>query len=115
MLRLLVALAFVAACQTTPTPTAGGRLPVVASFSILADLVQTVGGDRVEVTTLVGPGQDAHTFEPAPTHGAALARASLVLENGLGFEGWLDKLYAASGSRARRVVVTEGIAPQEGE
>jgi zinc/manganese transport system substrate-binding protein len=99
-----------------PAPgAAAGRLPVVASFSVLADLVRSVGGERVEVTTLVGPGQDAHTFEPAPTHGAALSRATLVFENGLGFEGWLDRLYAASGSRARRVVVTEGISARKGD
>jgi ABC-type Zn uptake system ZnuABC Zn-binding protein ZnuA len=85
----------------------------VASFSVLADLVKQVGGERVEVVTLVGPGQDAHTFEPAPTHGVALSRAALVFENGLGFEGWLDKLYAASGSKARRVVVTQGISAQK--
>lgn len=88
-------------------------MQVVSSFSILADLVRSVAGDHVEVLTLVGPGQDAHTFEPAPTHGVALNRAALVFENGLGFEGWLDKLYTASGSKARRVKVTDGIAAQK--
>jgi len=81
---------------------------------VLADLVRNVGGDRVEVIALVGPGQDTHTFEPAPSHGLALKNAALVFENGLGFEGWLGKLYAASGSKGQRVVVTEGIQAQKG-
>ena len=117
MLRCLLAivLVFSACAAPTPTPVQPGRLPVVASFSVLADLVKSVGGDRVEVVTLVGPGQDAHTFEPAPTHGVALDRAALVFENGLGFEGWLDKLYAASASSARRVAVTDGISRRKGD
>jgi zinc/manganese transport system substrate-binding protein len=117
VLRLfLLGLLLVACGRPTPTPAPGqaARLPVVASFSVLADLVGSVGGERIEVVTLVGPGQDAHTFEPAPSHGVALARAGLVFENGLGFEGWLERMYAASGSKARRVVVTEGIAAREG-
>lgn len=113
----MLVLVLLAACQApvpTVAPIPAPRLPVIASFSILADLVRNVGGDRVEVTSLVGPGQDAHTFEPAPSHGVALARARLVFENGLGFEGWLDKMYNASGSKARRVVLTDGITAQEG-
>lgn len=94
----------------TPAGAPGqAKLSVVVSFSILGDLVQQVGGDRVEVRTLVGPGEDAHTFEPSPADSAALARAVLVFENGLGFEPWLEKLYTASGSKARRVIVTDGI------
>jgi ABC-type Zn uptake system ZnuABC Zn-binding protein ZnuA len=89
----------------------GGRFNVVATFSILGDLVQNVGGDRVAVRTLVGPGGDAHTFEPSPADSAALAEARLVFENGLGFEPWLDKLYTSAGSSATRVVVTERVEP----
>ncbi|MEW5985886.1 MAG: zinc ABC transporter substrate-binding protein [Chloroflexota bacterium] len=98
----------VAGCQPLDT-AAGGRLPVVATHSILADLVQNVGGDRVQVQMLVQPGGDAHTFEPNPADGVALVTARLIFENGLGFEPWLDDLYAASGATAQRVVVTEGI------
>ena len=87
---------------------------MVASFSVLADLVKQVGGERVQVVALVGPGQDAHTFEPAPAHALALKDAAVVFENGLGFDAFLNKLYAASGSKARRVVVTEGIQAQKG-
>ena len=64
----------------------GQRLAVVATFSILGDMVQNVGGELVEVTTLVGPGGDAHTFEPTPADSARLAEASVVVENGLEFE-----------------------------
>lgn len=96
-----------------PSPTPARRLAVVATFSTLGDLVKNVGGERVEVVVLVGPGQDTHTFKPSPADVARLARAELVFENGLEFEGWLDKQYAASGTRARRVVATEGMTPQK--
>ena len=86
-----------------------GRVEVVATYSILGDLVKNVGGDKVEVTTLVGPNGDAHTFEPAPSDNAGLAEAEVVFENGLGFEPWLGDLYGSSGSEAERVVVTEDV------
>lgn len=82
---------------------------VVATYSILGDLVENVGGDRVELTTLVGPNGDAHTFEPAPSDNAEIAEADVVFENGLQFEPWLDGLYGSSGSEARRVVVTDDV------
>jgi zinc/manganese transport system substrate-binding protein len=87
-----------------------GRLQVIATYSILGDLAQNVGGDMIELTTLVGAGSDTHTFEASPADLAALTQADLILENGVGFEGWLDDLYAASESTAERVVVTEGLA-----
>ena len=96
-----------------------GRLRVVATYSILGDLVGNVGGEAITLTTLVGPGSDTHTFEASPADTAALAQADLILENGLGFEGWLDDLYAASGSTAERIVVTDRVAllaaEEEGE
>lgn len=88
-----------------------GPVKVVATYSILGDLVQNVGGENVELTTLVWPDSDAHTFEPAPSDNAELAEADAVFENGLEFETWLDDLYGSSGSEARRVVVTEDIEP----
>lgn len=113
MLVLLTACAPVASGARGAATPAGApgqaKLSVIVSFSILGDLVQQVGGDRIEVRTLVGPGEDAHTFEPSPADSAALARAGLVFENGLGFEPWLEKLYTASGSKARRVIVTDGL------
>ena len=91
--------------------SADDRVRVVATYSILGNLVENVGGEGVELTTLVGPNNDAHTFEPAPSDNAGLAEADVVFENGLGFETWLDDLYASSGSDARRVVVSEKILP----
>ena len=87
------------------------RVEVVATYSILGDLVENVGGEKVEVTTLVGPNGDAHTFEPAPSDNVELAEAEVIFENGLGFEPWLGDLYASSGSDATRVKVTDPIEP----
>jgi len=101
-----------AACGTVARPpTPGGKLQVVATFSVLGDLVHNVGGDKIQLHILVGSGQDTHTYEPTPADGSALADTALVFENGLEFEKWLDKLYDASGSKAPRIVVTKGLEP----
>jgi zinc/manganese transport system substrate-binding protein len=89
------------------------KLAVVASFSILADMVARVGGDRVAVDALVGPGGDAHVYSPAPADARKLAAAKLVVVNGLGFEGWLERLIKASGTKAKVVIATRGIAPRQ--
>lgn len=92
-----------------------GKRPirVVATYSILGDWVQTIGGDEIELTVLVGREGDAHTYEPTPRDSVALAEADILFQNGLGFEVWLDRLFQASNSAARRVVVTENIKPRE--
>ena len=95
------------------SPTPGARLQVVASFSILGDLVENVGGEAVEVTTLIGPGVDAHTYDPAPADLVVLAEAGVVFENGLGFEPWLDQFFASAQPPGARIIVTEGITPRE--
>jgi zinc/manganese transport system substrate-binding protein len=92
-----------------------GKLRVVATFSILGDLVKHVADDEADVVTLVGPDGDAHTFEPTPTDGVAVAEADILFENGAGLEGWLDKLYKSSGSRGQRVTVTDGLKLREAE
>ena len=84
-------------------------LPVVATFSILADLVAQVGGGLVSVTALVGPGADVHAFQPRPSDVARLARAAVVVENGLGLEGWLSRLVRSSGFKGRVIVASAGI------
>ncbi len=89
-------------------------LPVVASFSVLADMVREVGGPHVEVFSLVGPNADSHVFDPTPADAKRIASAKLVFVNGLGFEGWLDRLVKASGYRGPIVVVSKGVsAPPE--
>ena len=115
---LALGLALIASLPTmTPvaaqTPTTEDPLQVVASFSILGDLVKNVGGDAVEVTTLIGPGVDAHTYDPAPSDLVVLSKADVIFENGLGFEPWLDRFFASAQPSGARVVVTEGITPRE--
>ena len=89
------------------------RLKVIASFSILADLAKNIGGERVDVGALVGPGSDAHVFAPTPADARRVTEARLVLVNGLGFEAWLDRLIKASGSKAAIAVATKGIRPRK--
>lgn len=87
------------------------RLNVVASFSILGDFVRNVGGDRVNLTTLVGENGDVHVYAPAPGDAKRIADAKLVIVNGLGLEGWLPRLVQSSGARAVVVTASAGIAP----
>ena len=89
------------------------KVKVIASFSILGDMVKNVGGDRVEVTTLVGPNGDAHVYEPTPAAAKAVSAANLVIVNGLGFEGWMDRLIQTSGYKGPVVVASQGIKPRE--
>ncbi|MGO9580814.1 MAG: metal ABC transporter solute-binding protein, Zn/Mn family [Desulfobaccales bacterium] len=89
------------------------RVKVIASFSILGDMVKNVGGDQVEVTALVGPNGDAHVYEPTPNDAKAVAAADLVVVNGLGMEGWMDRLIKTSGYKGPIVVATKGIKPRE--
>ena len=84
--------------------------PVVATFSILADMVRVVGGDDVPVTSLVPPDGDPHVWEPRPADLHALAVASVLVENGLGLEGWMSRLAQASGFQGVRVVAAESVA-----
>ena len=86
-------------------------LKVVASFSILGDMVAEVGGDRVAVRTLVGPNGDAHVYSPTPADARDTAGAELVVVNGLGFEGWFDRLIDASGYSGKVAVASQGVAP----
>ena len=90
---------------------AAERLNVVASFSILADFVRNVGGDRINLTTLVGADGDVHVYTPAPSDAKRIADAKLVIVNGLGLEGWLPRLVQSAGSKAMVVTASSGIAP----
>ena len=93
------------------TPALADKLPVLASFSIMADLVQEVGGERVTVSSLVGPDQDAHVFQPAPQDVKKLTAAKVFVVNGLGFEGWLNRLSKSSGFKGQTVVASQGVKP----
>ena len=85
------------------------RVRVTATFSILADLVRQVGGDRVEVTALVGPDVDGHVYSPTPADARRLAQARLVVTNGLGFEGWINRLVRSSGTKAPVIEAARGV------
>jgi len=97
--------------MTASPASAADRLNVVASFSILGDFIRNVGGERVSVTTLVGPDSDAHVYSPTPADAKRIADAKLVFVNGLGFEGWLPRLVKSAGGKAAIVTATSGIAP----
>ena len=111
---VLVAFAagFSAAALIAAPAAAQSRITVVASFSILGDFVREVGGDRVAVTTLVGPDGDSHVYRPSPDDVRQVAEARLMVINGLGLEGWLSRLVAAAGNKAQVVTATTGIAPR---
>ncbi len=91
-----------------PLPAAAEALRVVASFSIIGDLARKVGGEHVELATLVGPDSDAHVYEPRPRDAMTLAQADVILANGLSFEGFLGRLIKASGTGATVVELTDG-------
>src|SRR5262245_40279227 len=90
---------------------AADKVKAVASFSILGDMVRQVGGDRVEVVTLVGPNGDAHVFSPTPADAKALASADVFFVNGLGFEGWIDRLEKSADFKGEVVVASAGVKP----
>ncbi|MEZ3499765.1 metal ABC transporter substrate-binding protein [Pantoea sp. KPR_PJ] len=87
----------------------------VASFTVLADIVQQVGGEHVRVKSLVGPNGDPHTFEPTPQDSQALAKADVVFVSGLGLEGWMDRLVSASGYKGEPVIASQGVSTRSME
>ncbi len=121
-LAAILIAAILIGCGVNPGGEAGGgrftqpgKLKVLATYSILGDLVRNVAGDSAEVLTLVGPDGDAHTFDPAPQDGMTVADCGVIFENGAGFETWLDDLYSSSGAKAPRVVVSAGLELREGQ
>ena len=92
-----------------PALAQDGRVPVVVSFTILADIVKAIGADAVSVVSLVGPDRDAHTFSPSPNDAKTVAAARVVIINGLGFEGWADRLVRTANYNGVRLVATKGI------
>jgi len=111
--RQILTLAAVAAMGRASPTHAQNRLRAVATFSILGDLAKNVSGERADVAALVGPDGDVHVYTPTPADGKTVAAAKLVFVNGLGLEGWIDRLIAASGSKAPVVVASRGIIPRK--
>jgi zinc/manganese transport system substrate-binding protein len=109
-MRRLCLVSFALATFVAPA-RAEAPLKVVASFSILGDFVKNVGGERVEVTTLVGADGDVHVYTPTPADARKIAEAKLLVVNGFGLEGWLPRLLQAAGGKASIVTATKGITP----
>src|SRR5262245_37701104 len=108
-LRIAAMLAATAIASASAFPASAKELKVVASFSIITDFAKNVGGDRIELTALVGPDGDAHVYEPKPADAVAMAGADVVLVNGLKFEGFLQRLVEASATTASIVELASGV------
>jgi zinc/manganese transport system substrate-binding protein len=111
--RILIAAVVAALASPVLAQEQQAELPVVATFSILGDIVGNVGGDRVVVKSLVGPNGDAHVYSPSPADAKTLADARVIITNGLGFEGWLARLIKSSNTKAPNVVAATGIKPRK--
>lgn len=107
-LGLLTAAPFAAQVQTTWAQTAT-KLDVIASFTILADFARAIGGAQVSVASLVGPNQDSHSYQPRPSDARAVAAAKVMIVNGFGFEGWVERLASSAGFKGVPVVASVGV------
>jgi ABC-type Zn uptake system ZnuABC Zn-binding protein ZnuA len=118
VLGLILAM-LLAACGATATSTSGtttgGKIKVVATTTIIGDLVQNVAGDKVALTVILKPGIDPHEYEPTANDSKALADAQIIFANGAGLEEWLEKTISSSGTKAVQVTVTDNIKLLEGE
>ena len=112
-LRALTLGFFLSLTAAAPLRAAEPPLKVVASFTVLADMVRQIAGDLATVSVLVGPGVDAHTFQPTPRDAQTVLAADLVVMNGLGFEGWANRLIRASGYKGKIVEAAAGIAARD--
>jgi zinc/manganese transport system substrate-binding protein len=109
ILWLLLGAAIATTSHASPVNTS---LQVVASFSIIGDLVQQVGGDRINLVVLAGPGQDAHVYQPNPREVRRITQAQVVFSNGLGFEGWITRLLRSADYKGYHVVLSKDIEPK---
>ncbi|WP_052958470.1 zinc ABC transporter substrate-binding protein AztC [Aquamicrobium sp. LC103] len=106
--RIVASLGIAISALVLPARAETEKLSVIATFSIIGDFARVVGGDLIELRTLVGPNSDAHVYEPKPADAIALARADVILVNGLMFEGFLQRLVEASGTSAAIATLTDG-------
>jgi zinc/manganese transport system substrate-binding protein len=110
-MRLLSLVSAALLLGATGPVLAQAPLPVVASFSIVGDLVQQVGGEDIALQVLVGPGSDAHAVQPTPAMARSVAGAQLLFSNGMGFEGWMARFLKSANFKGRHVVLTDGLKP----
>lgn len=111
MLRRTFAASLAALAGGARIADAKPLLTIVATFSILADLVGQVAGDKAQVSALVGPDGNVHVYSPTPSDVVRIARAELIVFNGLGLDGWLSRIMSASASRAVCLLATKGLSP----
>jgi zinc/manganese transport system substrate-binding protein len=111
IIKLAIALNVILLLSAGYSVASAEDLKVVSSFTVISDFARNVGGDKVSITTLVGPDGDAHVYEPKPADAAAVAAADVVLVNGLHFEGFLPRLVEASATKAPIVELTKGVVP----
>ncbi|WP_350615092.1 metal ABC transporter substrate-binding protein [Pseudomonas sp. HY7a-MNA-CIBAN-0227] len=111
-MRALLVLFSVSLALSFATVQAADKLQVVTSFSILADMTHQVGGDHIQISNMVGPDADAHTYEPTPDDAKALLTAKVIIKNGLGFEPWLDRLVTSTETKATVVTASKGVIPR---
>ena len=107
------ALLFLSLGLLSPDGAAASTLKVTASFSIIGDMISRVGGNLVTVTTIVGPNSDTHVYEPKPADASNLAATQVFFVNGLGFEGWMERLVEATSFKGKLVVLSAGIEPRK--
>ena len=107
--RHLIAAALLLLPHAPAQAQQAGKVDVLASFSVIADLVRQVGGDRVEVRSIVALSQDPHDFEPSPSDVRRVMKAQLIVINGLGFEPWADRFVKAANYKGERLVASRGV------
>ena len=110
-MRKLSTFMFTLAIAVITSNPSWAKIDVVASFSILGDMVEQVAGDRANITTIVGPDADAHLYTPNAGDAVAVTEADLIITNGMGFETWSATLIETSGTKATIAVATAGIEP----
>lgn len=87
------------------------KLRVVASFSVISDMIQQIASDKIDLFTIVGANMDAHTYEPKPQDLKSLKEADLLILNGFGFESWIERLITSSGFKGKKIIASNGINP----
>jgi len=113
MKKFLIAVGLTTALATPAL--AADKLKVTASFSILGDMVKRVGGDLVDVSTIVGPDADTHTYEPKPADVQGLVKSQVLIVNGLGFEGWMDRLVQSAKFKGEVITASKGVVSRKME
>jgi len=118
LVAVTVAVSLLTACTSTTEAPSDGRLHVVTTTTVFADLVRQVGGDAVTVSSIVPPGGVVETFDPTPSDLRAVSEADVIVMNGLGLDAWLTPVLQDGAATAPLVVLAEdleGVTYQSGD